>query len=54
MFSALVLVSFIFAFAGAQQIFLNRLIAADMEHLKTLEMKRYEERSKAFMNRKLS
>jgi hypothetical protein len=34
MFASLTVVSFIFAFAGLQQIFLNRLMESDLETLK--------------------
>ena len=39
MLSTLTLISFVFALAWAQQIFLNRMIAADIE---TLKKARYE------------
>ena len=54
MFSTLTLVGFVFAFAWAQQIFLNRIIASDMEYLKNLAAKQYEERAKALTNRPVS
>ena len=39
MFSSLMIISFVFGLAWAQQIFLNRMMAADIE---TLKKARYE------------
>jgi hypothetical protein len=54
MFSTLTIVGFIFAFAWIQQIFLNRIIAADTEYLKDLVEKQYQERTKALKNSPVS
>jgi len=54
MFSTFALVGFVFSVAWAQQIFLNRLIASDQEHLKAMAAKTHEARVKALMNRSLS
>jgi hypothetical protein len=40
MFSTLAIVGFVFTFAWVQQIFLNRLIASDLEHLRMMAAKR--------------
>jgi hypothetical protein len=50
MFSTLTVVGFVFAFAWIQQLFLNRIIAADTEYLKDLAEKQYQERTKALNN----
>ncbi len=54
MFSTLTIVGFVFAFAWVQQIFLNRIIASDMEYLKDLTEKQHQDRAKALAKSPLS
>lgn len=51
MLSTLTIVGFVLGIAWAQQIFLNRIITSDLEHLKKMAAKQHEERVEALLNR---
>lgn len=54
MLSTLTIVGFVLGLAWAQQIFLNQIIASDLEHLKKMAAKQHEERVHSLLNRSLS
>ncbi|MBE9140992.1 hypothetical protein IQ254_27970 [Nodosilinea sp. LEGE 07088] len=54
MLSTLIVVGFVFGLAWAQQIFLNRIIASDLDYLKKIAAQQHEERVKALLNRSIS